>query len=65
MVRSFVLAATILIFLGCAASPEQRAPQKEQVKEEAEAPPEEKRLPKDVGPPPVRPTCPPGMAGSC
>ncbi len=26
---------------------------------------EEDRLPKDVGPRPVRPTCPPGMVGSC
>ncbi len=65
MVRSFMLAATVMIFLGCAASPDQTVSQKDQMPEDAAASSEEDRLPKDAGPSPVRPTCPPGMAGSC
>jgi hypothetical protein len=58
-----VALATMLAVLGCAAPSERAEPAKDQQSSGALS--EEDRLPKDVQPRPVRPTCPPGMAGSC
>ncbi len=66
--RLMFLGFILLLVLGCAGYPDKKVSEKEPPPTETGAPSEEEeklKLPKDVGPKPVRPTCPPGMTGSC